>query len=253
VNDSHFQFHIAHPIASLKRLLWGALFTGCCAVHGQTVSISGLYRTGVDNSGVKLGGNVVDNHYVLTAVPGSAPTDNLGSAYTVLASAMPGQWEANHTDSRWITTPGTSLNGTVGANGSDPRRVNGDFDYTLTFTMPAGAILSTVSITGYGWADNTSTIRVNGTLVSGQSLTGQQTADGSAFTLSGSNATFVSGSNTITFRVNNTLTNTGLLISSLSGTVSVPEVGAMLPIFGAITLYGLVAWRRRAGVNVPAA
>ncbi len=218
-------------------------------MQAQTVSISGLYRTGVDNSGVKLAGNVADTHYVLTAVPGSAPTDNLGSAYTVLASAMPNMWEANHTDSRWITTPGTSLNGTVGANGSDPRRVNGNFDYTLTFTMPAGAILSTVSITGYGWADNNATMLVNGTLVSGQSLNGQEAADGAAFTLSGSNASFKTGTNTITFRVNNTLTNTGLFISSLSGTVTVPEVGTLLPIFGAISLYGLVIWRRRSGVK----
>ena len=55
-----------------------------------------------------------------------------------------------------------------------------------------------------------------------------------------------SGTNTITFRVNNSGGGpTGLLINSLSGTVAVPEVGTILPIFGALAIYGLVVARRR--------
>ncbi len=185
----------------------------------------------------------MDNHYVLTAIPGAAPSDNLGKSYTVVTAALPGSWALNAADSRWITTPGTPSTG-GGANGGNAHRVSGAFDYTLTFNLPAGAILSTVSITGSGWADDSSSIVVNGVLVSGQSIVSHKDA-ASSFTLNNANATFVSGANTLTFRVNNAAGATGLFINSLSGTVTVPEVGAMLPIFGAIALYGVVLRRRK--------
>ncbi len=234
-----------------SRLCW--IIVGCAcaaALQAQTVSIPGLFRTGVNNSGNRLGENVVDAHYVVTAIPSNAPADNLGASYTVRNSALPGGWVAAPgsatSGSRWITTPGTATSGLL--NGNDPSRVsNGNFDYTLTFTMPAGAILSTVSITGAGAADNSAQIFVNGVLVSGQSILGSGSTN--SFTLTGANASFQVGNNTIRFRVFNNVTDTGLLISSLSGTVSVPEVGTVLPLIGAIGLYALGLWRRRQGPN----
>jgi hypothetical protein len=111
-----------------------------------------------------------------------------------------------------------------------------------------------VSITGEGAADDSATIYVNGVLVVGQTLA----TDGAtnAFTLNASNATFNSGSNTITFRVNN-VTNkstTGLMISSFSGTVIVPETAAGLPAAVAVLVSGAVAFlrRRRKQGNPPA-
>ncbi len=235
-------------LLKLSQIVFGAtVLLAWLNLSAQTVAIPGLYNTGVDDDGKKLGNNAVDTHYVVTAKPPAAPADNLGNAYTVRGSAIPGAWVGNPSDSRWITTPGTSTGG--GSNGNDPARVNGVFDFTLSFNMPAGAILSTVAITGSGWADDSTTITVNGTLVSGQQ-TGTYFGAAGSFSLNSSNATFLAGSNTITFRVNNSGGGpTGLLINSLSGTVSVPEVGAVLPIFGAIALYGLVIWRRRSGVT----
>ncbi len=216
---------------------------GCVGVaSAQTVAIPGLYATGVDNSGNRLGGNDPDPHYVVTAKPAAAPANNLGTSRTVNGNAIATFWVGNPTTSRWITTPGTPSSGS-GSGGQNPFRETGNYDYTLTFTMPAGAILSTVAISGVGAADNSATIYVNGVLVSGQSITTYGSTN--SFSLTGANASFQTGTNTITFRVNNNINNTGLLITSLSGTVSVPEVGAVLPILGAIGLYGLVIVRRR--------
>ncbi len=220
-----------------------ALFVAAGAgLSAQTVSISGLYRTGVNNSGTRLGGNVSDPHYVVTAIPAAAPSNNLGVSRTVNLNQIPSFWVANPSDARWITTPGTPSTGT-GTGGQNPNRVTGNFDYTLTFTMPAGAILSTVSISGTGAADNSAQIFVNGALVSGQSIATYGSTN--SFTLNVSNASFQTGANTITFRVSNNINYTGLLITSLSGTVAVPEAGAILPLFGAVVLYGIVRWRRK--------
>lgn len=239
---------------SISRLspLWVTLiggylfFWGLGRLHAQTVAITGLYATGVNNSNALLGNNASDAHYVVSNVPAGAPANNAGTSRTVATSALAGAWTANTSAARWVTTPGTSTSGsgTASSGGNDPSRVNGTFDYTLTFTMPAGGILSSVSITGAGSADDSTQIYVNGVLVSGQSTGSYSSTAG--FSLNSSNATFVSGANTITFRVNNSGGGpSGLIITSLGGTVDIPEVGAWLPVLGAIGLYGGIRLRRR--------
>ena len=211
-------------------------------LRAQTVSIPGLFTTGVNNANAIMTNNAVDAHYVVSNIPASAPSNNAGNSRVINTSALPGAWTGNTPAARWITTPGRSTG--TGSGGENPSRVNGTFDYTLTFTLPAGGILSTVNITGVGASDDSTEIFVNGTLVSGQSTASYTTTQ--AFTLNSSNASFVSGTNTITFRVNNSGGGpTGLLITSLSGTVDIPEVGTWLPVLGAILLYGVVLWRRR--------
>jgi hypothetical protein len=233
---------------ALKSTLWFALALAALAVvavpaRAQLTNITGLFTTGVDGSNVLLGNNVADAHYVVSNVPALAPVNNAGSSMTV-STALPAGWAANTASARWVTTPGTPAKGT-GTGGANPQRVSGTFDYTLTFTMPAGAQLTTVSITGAGAADDSAAIYVNGTLVSGQALSAATGTN--SFTLDSSNAAFVAGSNTVTFRVNNVTnkSNTGLFVSSFSGTVIVPETAAYLPAAGAIGIYGLLALRRR--------
>ena len=190
----------------------------------QTVAIPGLFTTGVDASNALLGNNASDSHYVVSNIPAGAPANNAGTSRTVLNTALPGGWTPNISTARWITTPGTSGNGGPDG-GNDPWRGYGTFDYTLTFTMPAGANLSSVSITGAGASDDSGKIFVNGILVSGQA-TGGYGAQPLGFSLNSSNATFVSGSNTITFRVDNSGGSaTGLLITSLSGSVAATQLG----------------------------
>ena len=244
------------PFSRLRPLLAaliGAWLVCSGSLRAQTVAIDGLYATGVDNSGSPLSNNASDAHYVVSNVPPSAPANNAGTSRTVRTNAMPEDWVPNTSTARWITTPGNSTSaggGTSTTGGNDPSRVTGTFDYTLTFTMPAGGILSSVNITGAGASDDSTQIFVNGILVSGQS-TGSYTSTGS-FTLNSSNATFVSGTNTITFRVNNSGGGaSGLLITSLSGSIDVPEVGTWLPVAGALGLYGVMTWRRRPRSETP--
>lgn len=216
---------------SLPALLCAGAIFFAGAAHAQTVSIAGLFTTGVDGTGATLGDTALDSHYVVTA--STAGSNYIGTSYTVKTTSLDSGWVANSSTSRWIVDP------RPGSPDGTSNRPDGTFDYTLTFTMPVGAILSTVSISGAGAAGDSAAIYVNGTLVSGQSIA----ASGSInyFTLNSTNSTFNSTSNTITFRVSNVSNNTstGLLITSLSGTAVVPEVGTYLPIAVGLLLFGL--------------
>jgi hypothetical protein len=222
-------------VASLVVIFLAASTSG----WAQLTSITGLFTTGVNDSGVALGDNVQESHYVITANTGGTPTD--GGAYTVKTSGIPGGWVDNPItgDARWVVADSGGKN-----PGNNPSRAAGTYDYTLTFTMPAGAQLDTVAIAGIGAADNSAAIYVNSVLVSGQSLSGSGSTN--AFTLNSTNATFQAGSNTITFRVNNTTkSDTGLLITSFAGTAIVPETHASLPVAVAVGISGIAAFLRR--------
>lgn len=220
-----------------RRFVLLACLCSGTGLHAQLTSIPGLFTTGVKNSGSTLGNNVPDSHYVVTA--SSAGDNYTGAAYTVKSNQLDPGWTGNSNSARWIVAPMPGTN-----DGNDPTRPAGTYDYTLTFDMPAGAQLTMVAITGEGAADNSADIYVNGVLVSGETLAGPGASN--AFTLNSSNAAFVSGSNTITFRVTNTVAGsaTGLLISSFSGSVIVPEVGAWLPIAGALSAFAFVRGHR---------
>ena len=216
-----------------------ALAVMAAPARAQLTSITGLFTTGVDASGVALVGNSVqESHYVITADTGGTPTG--GGAYTVKNNQLGAGWMTNPASgSRWVVADSGGSN-----PGNNPSRAAGTYDYTLTFNLPAGAQVWAVSITGTAAADNSATIYVNGVLVSGQSIAGAGAT--SSFTLNSANASFNSGSNTITFKVNNSATSaTGLLVNSFSGTVIVPETAAYLPAAGAVGIYGLLALRRR--------
>ena len=235
---------MCHRPAFFILLLAALLSLGAGSAAAQVVSIDGLYTTGVKNNGNLLKSNRQDSHYVVT--DSSAGSTYTGSAYTVTTPAS--GWMAEPSDAQWIIAP----NGAK--NGKDTTRPAATYDYTLTFDMPAGAQLSSVSITGTGAADDTATIYVNGTLVSGQTLSSWSSAN--SFALNSGNAAFVSGANSITFRVNNSGGGaTGLMITGFSGTAVVPEVGAFLPVATAVTLCGLGLIRRRrrgsTAVNAP--
>jgi hypothetical protein len=218
----------------IASVLGFSLLVPGATAFAQTVSIAGLFTTGMNNTNSLLGDNAVDSHYVIDG----PSTSYDGNSRTVTASALAGGWVANTSSARWITTP---LSGTDGTN---PSRPNGLYDYTLTFTMPTGAQLGTVSIAGIGAVDDTAAIYVNGILVSGQTLNSWSSTNG--FSLNSSNATFTSTTNTIMFRVNNSGGGaTGLLITSLSGTAVVPEVAAFLPVAGALALFAAIKVRRR--------
>jgi hypothetical protein len=226
----------------LKFLLGAAAVLIGSLAHAQTVSIPGLFASGVDGTGALLGDAANDAHYVVTA--STAGSNYVGTSYTVSTSHLDGAWAANTASARWIVSP------RPGSPDGRANRPDGTFDYTITFTMPVGAQLGTVSISGTGAAGDSGTIYVNGVLVSGESLAGGGSTN--SFTLNATNSTFAAGSNTITFRVTNSSNNssTGLLITGLSGTAVVPEVGAFLPVLGAMFLFaGLKVWRWRTSLG----
>lgn len=210
---------------------------GTNAACAQLTTISGLFTTGVDSLSAPLADMQSDPHYVVTA--STLGATYTGDSYTVKNGKHGTGWTSNTSAAKWIVgeKPG-------GNDGVDPDRPVGTFDYTLTFDLPTGAQVWAVSITGTGAADDSAAIYVNGTLVSGQTLSGYSSTN--AFTLNSSNATFLNYGNTLTFRVNNTAIGpTGLLVTGLSGTAMVPEVGAFLPVAGALALMAGIKVRRR--------
>lgn len=213
-----------------------AALATAAGVSAQTVSISGLYATGVDNNGVAMGNTALDAHYIVTANT-AGNSQYSGTSYTVQTSSLGAGWVANTAAARWIVDP------RPGSPDGTSNRPAGTFDYTLSFNLPVGSILSTVAISGTGAADDSATIYVNGTLVSGVSLAASDSTN--SFSLTAANSAFVAGANTITFRVSNSSSSsTGLFISSLSGTAVVPEVGAFLPVVGALLLVAAMKLKR---------
>ena len=164
--------------------------------------ISGLYSTGVDNSGTVLPLGTLDPHYILS-----------GPSTPAKVIAPNPSWIAAPGGSDWI---GPS-NGSV----SDPL---GIYTYSLSFDL-SGMNPNTAVISGNLAADNTPTIFLNG-IDTGFSHPNQ------FFTLEPFiiNSGFISGINQLEFRVTNNPglgTNpTGLLITNLAGEVSAVPVPA---------------------------
>lgn len=233
-----------HRLFAVFSLLLAAItLGGATAARGQLVNIPGLYTTGENTTGLLLGLGSRDTHYVVTA----NSTGNSGyNGSPFVSQTLPAGWVPNTSSASWLVTrdPTDTLGNILGTSGGNATRPTGTYDFTLSFSLPAGAQLSTVQITGTGAADDVAQIFVNGVLVSGQQLSTYSSL--SNFTLNASNAAFVSGTNTITFRVNNSGAGaSGLIITNFAGTAIVPEVGTWLPLVGAVGLYGAALHRRK--------
>ncbi len=148
--------------------------------------ISTLFNTGLDTNRVALADGLNDPHYVLTANPDTGSPD----AVVEDISPVAGAWLANTANSKWI---GPRLNTAASAVGF--------YTYRTTFDL-TNRDPSTVVIRG-GWAtDNTG----RDILVNGVSTGNPQTSGFggyTAFLISTSNASFLPGSNTIDFVVEN--------------------------------------------------
>ena len=195
-----------------------------------TVSIPGLYTTGVTNAGALLAGGSTDAHWVITGDTAPNPNAYLGITY-VDPTSLAGGWVPNTANAQRVTAPGGTNCGNGAGNNAIPASggsgCNIFYFYTLTFNMPANATLSTAAITGTIAADDAAQSIVNWTTVpsgvgqpSGATYT--KTAN---FTFNSSNVAFTAGSNSITFAVFNQNPGpnpSGLLVSAISGTVQVP-------------------------------
>lgn len=163
-------------------------------------------------------------------------------------------WEPDTTSSEWVS-PRAAENGD-----SDPWSPSVPYVYTETFTIPATVNVTTVIILGEWSADNYGNVFVNGTQITtgvdgaipNQTLEFTQFT---SFTLDGSavgteNASFHTGSNTLTFEVFNNgsgqpdVTGLDVVITSASGQAS-PEPASLGFMGLGLAALGFVGRRRR--------
>ncbi|HVT29243.1 MAG TPA: hypothetical protein VHE81_14600 [Lacipirellulaceae bacterium] len=185
-------------------------------------NIGNIYNTGVNNSGVAFASpNVVDPHYSIIL-----PANN--TAVTVDDTTYPfPPWLPNNAGSRWIGPAADSFGPA------------GPWIYRTTFTVPANAILSTVSVTGDWATDDPGTdIRING------ASTGQTSPSYLALTPFSINSGFVAGTNTLDFYLTNAGGPTGLRVDHISGTYQVPEPQVVFLATVVISVSALVRRRR---------
>ncbi len=237
--------HILNTLALAAFALW---FGALAHATGTATDITGLYYTGVDDSGAVLAGAARDSHWdvVYASVGGNDYTGNstyTGDAYVLSPSYIDGNYVANSSTSKWITAPGASSansGGTVNIGG-DSLPGNGtsgtnsaQYVYRLAFTITgtgSGTVTNDISISLTLAADDQYSVYVNpSTRTNGSVKTGSSTLAGSRsgawnntsalylqnYSHNGgaNNAAFVIGTNYIYVVVDNTNSQGGTSTSS---------------------------------------
>jgi hypothetical protein len=216
--------------------------TGPLLRAGTASNVTGLYYTGVDNSGNLLSGGT-DSHWTVTyaRVNGSGSTSSsyTGSAYVVSGSYIDGAWVQNTSSAQWITAPGASTaqsGGTTNAGG-DYLPGNGTsgnnaayYVYRLAFQITGsgtGSVSNNIAINMTIAADDAYTVYVNPSSAPTVSNNGTINSGGTTASASGTsawnnttaitlanygtndNSNFVIGTNYIYIVVANTNSQTG--------------------------------------------
>ena len=249
----------------------GAVFlTGALeGFAGSATNITGLYYTGVNNSGGLLGGGSTDSHWSVTYARADGINDNnayQGAAYVVNPTTVQDSgWASNTASAQWITAPGAdNSSGTpnVGGNflpGNGTTGTNtAQYIYTLSFYIAGkagdiigSAVTNKISISLTIAADDQYSIYVNpvnnlnGSInttfsnlaASGTSAWGNTTANFlQNFTDANGNdnADFVIGTNKISILVNNTNSSTGssTAVATNASGLLVYQVGSAVTIDG---------------------
>jgi hypothetical protein len=214
----------------------------------------------------------------------SANSTYQGAAYVVNNSNVTGSgWTQNTSTAQWIVAPGAidPNNGNSVNTGGDFLPGNGNtgsnegiYIYTLAFNISgtgSGTVTNAVSIGITISADDQYQIYVNpaGNGSTPASATGTSAWNNatSATLQNGTNGTGTSGNSVFKVGINylviaventnsvngssgSTATNaSGLLVYQVGSAITIngnpiPEAGTCLPLFGAVGLYGLFAWRR---------
>lgn len=224
---------ISHRSRLLVPAILGLVLT---LTSKANAGLIGLHNTGVDDSGVALPGGSADPHYKLISSPISSPVKSPSKAPNAIVSALiPPVYLPNGTGSKWIG-PGFDL--TI-------RYPIGIYIYRTTFDL-TGFDPTTAVITGNFASDNNATIDLNGRST-GFATMYEGFKSFTPFTLSSG---FVSGLNTLDFRViEPSGSPTGLRVE-LSGTAETVEVAAapeptslVLAVIGAAGLLAFGVYR----------
>ena len=186
-------------------------------------AIAGLFNTGESDARVALALGETDTHYSLVSQPAGGTASNT-------AVQLSWAWIPGDADSTWI--------------GSIANEPQGLFTYQTGFTLQAGADPRSVHI-GFDLASDNNLVDI---LINGVSTGIASNVQFFALThveLNGANMAFQSGSNTITFIVDNRESvnfvssegPTGLLIDNMSGTVAVISPSASTHIDDYATIF----------------
>ena len=192
------------PIALFTALIF---LIGTCANGQVSISVPGLYNTGVDNSGAVLPLHSLEQHYSVSGATSIAYVEPAVD-YPPLGWA----WLAAPPGSAWI-----GPNSTTNTASPDPVGV---YHYTIQFDL-SGYNPSDVRIAGSWMTDNTGELLLNGANT-GFTTDPESYKHLSSFTL---NSGFISGINSLEFRVLNEFVGpnpTGLCVANLTATL-VPE------------------------------
>jgi MYXO-CTERM domain-containing protein len=216
---------------TMKKAILALVLAGAVAlVPASAATITGLFNTGVDGSGVVLANGAIDTHYVLTVNPNSGSPN----AFVVINGQYPfPPWLANSSTSKWIG-PIADQGGSMGEPAA------GNYTYRLTFVCAdsiSGTCAST-SLSGNWTSDNIGTILFNGGSAGVSGSPDMSLAMFTPFGITG----LVAGTNTLDFVVNNagsSPTPSGLRVE----VSAVPEPGTMM--LGALGLLAVGLLRRR--------
>ncbi len=248
---------------------YGLLTGGATDTH-WTVTYASINGGGSQNSTYQGSAYVVNNSNVV----GSGWTQNSATSQWIVA---PGAADPNNGNS--VNTGGDFLPG----NGNTGTK-EGIYIYTLAFNISgtgSGTVTNAVSIGLTISADDQYSVYVNPTGNGASVPTGTAAATGTSAWNNTSSATlqngtngfngnsqFKVGTNYLVIVVNNTnsvvgsststATNaSGLLVYQVGSAITIngspiPEEGTWLPVFAAVGLCGVFAWRRRVGRNAAA-
>ncbi len=205
-----------------KTSLLAALLLAAGSLTVRANLLTGLYNTGVDNTGAVTTG--LDSHYTITSPGGDvAVIGNI--AWGSLGNDGLSQW-----DSPYLGSPSGS-----------PDQSAGVYKYQTTFNV-SGPFTS-ASITGQFATDNELyNIVLNGHLLGIQQLNAVGFASFTSFSIT-TTADFVSGVNTLEFDVNNDSGPTGFRVEMTGNAINAPGVPDSTPTGGLLlTALGCLGW-----------
>lgn len=200
------------------------------AAPASAATISTLFNTGTDASNTSVAGvGIADQHWSL-GIESAAYVSGQNGVFPI------GPWLADTSASRWITptpTAGDTLDPTA----------DGTYTYTLRFALD-GYKAATAAFTGRFAADN----EVLGIVLNGTTLA----ASGGGFTgwtsFDSTGASFIAGTNTLSFRVSNfglaTGNPSGLRVEIAGTAATVPEPQSWVLLVAGFGLVGVAARRR---------